>query len=40
MANAYQAMGYPEEAKEMLEEVIQEGTAQQKEMAESLLAVL
>ena len=40
MASAYQEMGYPEEAKEMLEEVLKEGNAQQKEMAESLLAVL
>jgi pilus assembly protein FimV len=40
MASAYQAMGYPEEAKEMLEEVLREGNSQQKEMAESLLAVL
>jgi FimV-like protein len=40
MASAYQAMGYPEEAKEILEEVLREGSSQQKEMAESLLAVL
>lgn len=40
MARAYQEMGYAEEAKEMLEEVIREGTNEQREMAEGLLAVL
>lgn len=40
MARAYQDMGYPEEAKEMLEEVIKEGTMEQREMAEGLLSVL
>lgn len=40
MARAYQDMGYSDAAKEILEEVLQEGSAQQKEMAQALLAVL